>query len=148
MVLMLFAHPQAKEQAEYNKAQKAKEALEGEGGDEMAKAAQFLQMNTAKLTKARDPKDEQIRIKEREAKRKMKGITLQYTEEERVFFSDVAGIGDAKVHTAALASCHPRQVEWLQPHRAKSFTPSCPQPLADMPMVPFAVCFNQPSDVG
>ena len=45
---------------------------------------------------ARDPKDEQIRIKEREAKRKMKGISLQYTEEDRVFFSDVAGIGDAK----------------------------------------------------
>ena len=44
---------QAKEQAEYNKAQKAKEALEGEGGDDMAKAAQFLQMTTAKLTKAR-----------------------------------------------------------------------------------------------
>ena len=48
-------------------------------------------------SQARDPKDEQIRIKEREAKRKMKGITLQYTEEERVFFNDVAGIGDAKV---------------------------------------------------
>ncbi len=45
---------------------------------------------------ARDPKDEQIRIKEREAKRKMKGISLQYTEDDRVFFSDVAGIGDAK----------------------------------------------------
>ena len=44
---------QAKEQAEYNKAQKAKEALEAEGGDDMAKAAQFLQMTTAKLTKAR-----------------------------------------------------------------------------------------------
>ena len=38
-----------------------------------------------------------MRIKERAAKRKMKGITLQYTEDERVFFDDVAGIGDAKV---------------------------------------------------
>jgi len=58
---------------------------------------------------ARDPKDEQIRIKEREAKRKMKGISLQYTEDDRVFFSDVAGIGDAKV-------CH----QWAGLQRANS----------------------------
>ena len=45
--------PQAKEQAEYNRAQKAKEAMEAEGGDDMAKAEAFLQMTTAKLTKAR-----------------------------------------------------------------------------------------------
>ena len=51
--MRLPSSPQAKEQADYNKAQKAKEALEAEGGDDMAKAAQFLQMNTAKLTKAR-----------------------------------------------------------------------------------------------
>ena len=48
------------------------------------------------MLQARDPKDEAIRIKERDAKRKMKGISLQYTEDDRVFFSDVAGIGDAK----------------------------------------------------
>ena len=44
-----------------------------------------------------------MRIKERAAKRKMKGITLQYTEDERVFFDDVAGIGDAKVGAGSQA---------------------------------------------
>ena len=38
----------------------------------------------------------------------MKGITLQYTEEERVFFSDVAGIGDAKVLCSSSGSAHVR----------------------------------------
>ena len=47
---------QAKEQAEYNRSQKAKEAMEAEGGDDMAKAEAFLQMTTAKLTKAGRPR--------------------------------------------------------------------------------------------
>ena len=46
---------------------------------------------------ARAPKDEAVRIKERAAKRKMTGVSLQYTDDDRVFFEDVAGIGDAKV---------------------------------------------------
>ena len=33
----------------------------------------------------------------------MKGISLQYTEDDRVFFSDVAGIGDAKVRRQMFA---------------------------------------------
>ena len=33
----------------------------------------------------------------RAAQRRMKGVTLQYTGDDRVFFDDVAGIGDAKV---------------------------------------------------
>ena len=48
-----YGAAQAKEQAEYNKAMKAKEAMEAEGGDDMARAEQFLQLTTAKLTKAR-----------------------------------------------------------------------------------------------
>ena len=31
----------------------------------------------------------------------MRGITLQYTEDDRVFFDDVAGVGDAKVSVPA-----------------------------------------------
>lgn len=53
---------------------------------------------------ARPPKEEAVRIKERAAKRKMTGVTLQYTDDDRVFFEDVAGIGDAKVESAALLS--------------------------------------------
>lgn len=34
----------------------------------------------------------------------MTGVTLQYTDDDRVFFEDVAGIGDAKVESAALLS--------------------------------------------
>jgi hypothetical protein len=59
----------------------------------------------------------------------MKGITLQYTEEERVFFSDVAGIGDAKVFIAdcrlqvqLMANCERRNMrigstktKWMTP---------------------------------
>lgn len=33
----------------------------------------------------------------RAAKRKMKGVNLQYVADRRVFFDDVAGIGEAKV---------------------------------------------------
>lgn len=39
----------------------------------------------------------------RAAKRKMKGVNLQYVADRRVFFDDVAGIGEAKVRTARFA---------------------------------------------
>lgn len=52
---------------------------------------------------ARPPKEEAVRIKERAAKRKMTGVTLQYTDDDRVFFEDVAGIGDAKVEKYCIA---------------------------------------------
>lgn len=50
---------------------------------------------------ATDPEEEKLRIKMRAAKRKMKGVNLQYVSDRRVFFDDVAGIGEAKVR----ASC-------------------------------------------
>jgi hypothetical protein len=46
---------------------------------------------------AADPEEERLRIKMRSAKRKMKGVNLQYVADRRVFFDDVAGIGEAKV---------------------------------------------------
>ena len=33
----------------------------------------------------------------REAQRKLRGVKLQYSDAETIFFDDVAGIGDAKV---------------------------------------------------
>ena len=46
-----------------------------------------------------DPEAEALRMAEmRRLQRQMKGIKLQYTaENDTVFFSDVAGIGEAKV---------------------------------------------------
>ena len=38
-----------------------------------------------------------MRVKMRQAQREMKGVKLQYTDDDRVTFDDVAGIGDAKV---------------------------------------------------
>lgn len=48
-------------------------------------------------SQATDPAEEKLRIKMRKAKRKMKGVNLQYVADRRVFFDDVAGIGEAKV---------------------------------------------------
>ncbi len=45
---------------------------------------------------ASDPVEEKLRIKMRAAKRKMRGVNLQYVADRRVFFDDVAGIGEAK----------------------------------------------------
>ena len=45
-----------------------------------------------------DPAQRERRMKLRKAQSEMKGIKLQYTEEQRVImFDDVAGIGEAKV---------------------------------------------------
>jgi ATPase family associated with various cellular activities (AAA) len=49
------------------------------------------------VDQAADPEEERLRIKMRSAKRKMKGVNLQYVADRRVFFDDVAGIGEAKV---------------------------------------------------
>ena len=45
----------------------------------------------------------------RRAKRKMKGVNLQYVADRRVFFEDVAGIGEAKVgpHSEVTAFASP-----------------------------------------
>ncbi len=52
---------------------------------------------------AADPEEERLRIKMRSAKRKMKGVNLQYVADRRVFFDDVAGIGEAKARAALTA---------------------------------------------
>ncbi len=44
-----------------------------------------------------DKEAEEMRVKMRQAQREMKGVKLQYTDDDRVTFDDVAGIGDAKV---------------------------------------------------
>ena len=50
-----------------------------------------------------DPIQEEMRIKMRKAKRQMKGVKLQYTDDDRVTFDDVAGIGESKVSPAPAA---------------------------------------------
>lgn len=91
----LIFNTQAAAQAAENKAKKAEEAAK-EGGDQMEEAEQFLKMSTVKVQKARTPEQEKIRAKLRAAQRRMKGVKLQYTKDDRVFFDDVAGIGAAK----------------------------------------------------
>ena len=51
-----------------------------------------------------------MRIKMRKAQRQMKGVKLQYTDDSRITFDDVAGIGDSKVRQHPLLpspSMHP-----------------------------------------
>ena len=38
----------------------------------------------------------EMKVRMRQAQRRMKGVKLQYTDEDRVTFDDVAGIGPAK----------------------------------------------------
>ena len=92
----LIFNTDAEEQAKFNReAKAAKEREEGEK-DQMEEAEQFLKMSTVKVQKARTPEQERIRQKLRAAQRRMKGVKLQYTADDRVFFDDVAGIGAAK----------------------------------------------------
>ena len=44
-----------------------------------------------------DAEQREMRIRMRKAQSEMKGVKLQYTDEGRVMFQDVAGIGEAKV---------------------------------------------------
>ena len=65
--------------------------------DEMAKATEFLQLRTVKVRAAVTPAEREKRVRMREAQRNLRGVTLQYMEDDIVTFDDVAGIGDAKV---------------------------------------------------
>lgn len=58
---------------------------------------------------ATDPAEEKLRIKMRAARRKMKGVNLQYVADKRVFFDDVAGIGEAKVRGGPPSPARPEQ---------------------------------------
>lgn len=104
----LIFNTQAAAQAAYNKAKRAEEAKKDGEGDQMEEAEQFLKMSTVKVQKARTPEQEKIRAKLRAAQRRMKGVNLQYTKDDRVFFDDVAGIGAAKVR--ARPPAHQRRV--------------------------------------
>ncbi|KAK2076235.1 hypothetical protein QBZ16_001167 [Prototheca wickerhamii] len=62
--------------------------------DPNAQAEEMLKMKTMRIRKAEDPvRQRQIR----EAQRKLRGVKLQYSDAETIFFDDVAGIGDAKL---------------------------------------------------
>ena len=58
-------------------------------------------------TVLQDPIQEEMRIKMRKAKRQMKGVKLQYTDDDRVTFDDVAGIGESKVSPCSLSPASP-----------------------------------------
>ena len=52
----------------------------------------------------------EMKVRMRQAQRRMKGVKLQYTDDDRVTFDDVAGIGPAKVRAArAPPPCAGRQ---------------------------------------
>jgi len=86
---------EAAEQAKYNR-EKTAERKRDEEKDEMAQADEFRKISTVKVQKARNPEQEKVQQKLRAAQRKMKGVKLQYTSDDRVFFDDVAGIGASK----------------------------------------------------
>ncbi|KAK9816556.1 hypothetical protein WJX72_001883 [[Myrmecia] bisecta] len=88
---------EAEKQAEAMREEKRKKQAEEEGADEMEKMAQFGKMTSVKITMRRDEREEEMKVKVRAAQRRMKGVKLQYTDEDRVFFDDVQGIGDAKI---------------------------------------------------
>lgn len=92
----LIYNTKAAEQAAFNREAKAKKQDEAGQKDQMEEAEQFLKLSTVKVQKARNPEQERIRQKLRAAQRRMKGVKLQYTKDDRVFFDDVAGIGAAK----------------------------------------------------
>ena len=46
----------------------------------------------------------EMKVRMRQAQRRMKGVKLQYTDEDRVTFADVAGIGAAKVRRRVTAA--------------------------------------------
>ena len=56
-----------------------------------------------------------MRVRMRQAQRKMKGVKLQYTDANRVTFDDVAGVGPAKVgfpsvHVHRFSHCRPSRL--------------------------------------
>lgn len=52
-----------------------------------------------------DPKLAEMQIGLRKAQRQMKGVRLQYMDQGRIMFDDVAGIGDAKVSPLLAIFC-------------------------------------------
>ena len=54
-----------------------------------------------------DAEQREMRIRMRKAQSEMKGVKLQYTDEGRVMFQDVAGIGEAQVFPPPLPCVPP-----------------------------------------
>ncbi len=71
----------------------------GEEANDMEKAQDFGRLRTMKVQQAvKKEEEEEMRVRMRQAQRKMKGVKLQYTDSGRVTFDDVAGVPGAKVH--------------------------------------------------
>jgi hypothetical protein len=70
----------------------------------MEKAQDFGRLRTMKVQQAarREEDEEEMRIRLRQAQRKLKGVKLQYTDSGRVTFDDVAGVPGAKVRVSAV----------------------------------------------
>ena len=63
----------------------------------MDKMTNFGRMRSVKVQPKMSRTDMEARARMRAVGRQMKGVKLQYTADDRVFFDDVAGIGQAKV---------------------------------------------------
>ncbi|KAL6769839.1 FTSHI2 [Auxenochlorella protothecoides x Auxenochlorella symbiontica] len=89
----VFYNAQGESQLADEEAYRQKLAADVKSEDPNAQAEEMLKMKTVRIKRAMDP-ERQRRI--REAQRQLRGVKLQYSDEETIFFDDVAGIGDAK----------------------------------------------------
>ena len=65
----------------------------------MDRMQNFSRMRSVKVQPKMSRTDMEAQARMRAVGRQMKGVKLQYTADDRVFFDDVAGIGQAKVRT-------------------------------------------------
>ena len=63
----------------------------------MDRMQNFSRMRSVKVQPKMSRTDMEAQARMRAVGRQMKGVKLQYTADDRVFFDDVAGIGQAKV---------------------------------------------------
>lgn len=120
------------QEAEQREALKAAKAA-GEDASDMEKAQDFGRLRTMKVQQAvRKEEEEEMRIRLRQAQRKMKGVKLQYTDSGRVTFDDVAGVPGAKVRPCSPSSA--RHKLHVQSYEAARATPYVTSALAHLTM--------------
>ncbi|KAK9821639.1 hypothetical protein WJX74_002762 [Apatococcus lobatus] len=86
---------EAKQRTERQRARQ-QAAAESEEASAMDKMQNFSRMRSVKVQPKMSRTDMEAQARMRAVGRQMKGVKLQYTADDRVFFDDVAGIGQAK----------------------------------------------------
>ncbi len=92
---------EARQRTERQRA-RTQEAAESEEASAMDRMQNFSRMRSVKVQRKLSRTDMEAQARMRAVGRQMKGVKLQYTADDRVFFDDVAGIGQAKVCTISI----------------------------------------------